>query len=106
MSRGVSIILEIPRSANNLRENGDIGEIVNQSTMKTEGLSIFEEEYINGISNPNVLTLTVFSIFIFFNSFISSKLWTIVWETFSDYNFFCFRKRITFSSRELHSSST
>jgi len=43
MSGGVSIISGIPRSVNNLRKNGDIGRMVDQSTIKIKGSSIFKE---------------------------------------------------------------
>ena len=73
MLRSVSTISGISKSVNRLKKNSDIGKINNQSTIKIKGLFIFEERYINGISDFNILTLTAFFISIFFNFFISEK---------------------------------
>ncbi len=92
MSRGVSIVLRIQRSANNLGENSDIEGIDDQFIIKIEGSSIFEEEYINGILNPDISILTVFSISIFFNSFKLKILRFIIYVNFLRYIFFCFER--------------
>jgi len=68
----VSTILEIPKLVNNPEENTDIGEIDNQFIIEIEGLSIFEEEYINSILDPDVLTVS--TVFILSSSSTSEKL--------------------------------
>ncbi len=70
MSRNVLTISKILRSVNNLKENGDIGKIDDQSTMKAIGSSILEEEYTSSISDLNISALTTSSIFIRSNSSI------------------------------------
>ncbi len=98
----VLIISGILRLANNLKENGDIRRIDDQSTIKTINSFVFEEEYTGSISNLDILTLTTSSIFIFFNSFKSKILRFIVQINFLYYIFFCFKscdiRFITFSN--------
>ncbi len=72
MLGNVSTILEIPKLVNNPEENTDIGEIDNQFIIEIEGLSIFEEEYINSILDPDVLTVS--TVFILSSSSTSEKL--------------------------------
>ena len=95
MLRGVLTISGIPRSANNLRENGDIRRIDNQSIIKVESLFIFEEGYINGILDPDILILTTSFVFILSNSFILKIFREIIRVNFLYYIFFCFRKWTT-----------
>ena len=75
MSEGILTISGIPKSANNLGENSDIGGIIDQSTIEIESSFIFEKEYINSISNFNISILTVSSTFIFFSFSISERLY-------------------------------
>ncbi len=73
MSEGISTILGIPRSTNNLKENGDIGEMNDQSTIGATSSSIFKKEYINSISDPDTPALTASSVSTLFNSSISER---------------------------------
>ncbi|SRR6266699_1906499 len=105
MSKNVSTVSGIPKSANNLKKNDDIGKIIDQSTIKIEGSFIFEKEYTNGILNFDTPTLTTSSTSILSNFSTSFKFRAIVRKNFSNYNFFCFRKQTIFLSNELYSSS-
>jgi len=105
MPGGISTILRISRLTNNLRENGYIRGMDDQSIVGIEGLPIFEEEYTNGISDPNIPALTVSSISIRSNSFILKMFREIVQINFSHYIFFCFRRRITRSFTSSSSAS-
>src|SRR6266566_9386438 len=67
MSRGVSTILRIPRSANSPRGIDD------QSTMEATGSFIFEEGCINSISDLDTLVLAVFFISSFARASISFR---------------------------------
>ncbi len=82
----------ILRSVNNLGKNDDIERTDNQSIMKTEGLFIFEEEYISGILDLDILALAVFSVSTFSNSSILKILWEIVRINFLYYIFFYFQR--------------
>ncbi len=73
VSEDVSTILRIPRSANKLGKNGDIGRIDNQSITGIENSPVFKEEYACYISDLDTLDLTVSSIFILSNSFILKR---------------------------------
>ncbi len=74
MSRDVLTISKISRLTNKLKENGDIKEMVDQSTIKTESSPIFKEEYTCCISDLDTPDLTTSSAFIFSNSSISKIL--------------------------------
>ena len=71
--KDVSIVSGIPRSANNLKKNGDIKGINDQSTIEIEGSFILEEGYINGISDLDTSILAAFSIFTLSNSSILKR---------------------------------
>ncbi len=103
--KNVSIISEILRSANSLKKNGDIGRINDQFTMGTIGSFIFEEEYINNISDLNIPTLAIFSTSTFSNSFRSKILRSIVQINFLYYIFFYFERYDTHSIISSNSAS-
>ena len=87
----ISTISGIPRSANNLKGNSDIGGIDDQSMIEVISSFIFEEGYINGISDFNISTLTVFFTSFFIKISISSRfeiLYEIIYIILCHYNFF------------------
>jgi len=108
ISEGVLTILGIPKSANSLRRNGDIGRIDDQSTVGVVGSPIFKKRCTNDIPNPNISTLDISSTFSLAKTSISSRfeiLREIVYVILCHYNFFCCWRRETFVKASFNSDS-